>query len=164
MSGESGVFLALTVSAKLFPSASSPLGATPLNEFCISFSAVALSSSAQKLRRRSILSISTNEHFLSLLHFYRLSFYRASAERTVFLARRSWSLDRSPSVGLLHDDGPSCALKPSRRLAVRAALSSRLLLASTTGWSRLGIWTSAADYAPRVSLSRGKPLGRSLFG
>ena len=57
--GEIGVLPALTVSAKLPPSASPPLGAKALGECCISLSAFALSSSARDPRRRSSLLIST---------------------------------------------------------------------------------------------------------
>ena len=70
-----------------------PLGATPLGEGCISLSALALSSSARDPRRRSILSISTVSQLFSLQHPYRLSSSKASAARTVILARRLWSLN-----------------------------------------------------------------------
>ena len=81
--------------------------------------------------------------------------------------RRAYSLSCQSIVvpqlkrlsGLPYDDGPRCELRSSRRLAILAVLSSRFVSATLTGWSPLEIRPSATDYAPCVSLSRGKPLG-----
>ena len=64
------------------------------------------------------------------------------------MAHRSWPLDRSPSVKLLHDVGPCCALRSTQSLVIRAVLESRLILPATlTGWSLLGIRLLTTDHA-----------------
>ena len=50
------------------------------------------------------------------------------------------------------------------RLSSRKPASRLIFPATPTGWSRLGSRLSTTNYAPRVSLSRCKPLGRSVHG
>ena len=83
---------------------------------------------------------------------------------SAFLARRQWPLDRSSSIELSHDDGPRCALRPSRRFAVRAVLSSRLLsAAAVANWLRLGILLFNKISFINVCQPGGKLIGRLLL-